>query len=96
MSLEKLVASLGHPLGRRILRYYEDGGRPATPEQLAEALGLPLPDVEYHVVLLAEGGVLRQTESHEQTGYFYDLALRGDNEWVRTILEASRESDGDR
>jgi DNA-binding transcriptional ArsR family regulator len=95
MSLEKLVASLGRPPGRRILRYYEDGGRPATREQLAEALGLPLDEVEHHLDLLVEGGALRQTPSDDGTGCFYDSARRGDFEWVRRVLEASRERDGD-
>ena len=96
MSLEKLVASLGHPLGRRILRYYEDGGRRATPEQLAEALDMPVVDVEDHLVLLVEGGALLQAQPEDAAGYFYESALRGETEWVRRVLEASREKDGDR
>ena len=96
MSLEKLVTSLGHPQGRRVLRYYEDRGQPARPEQLAEALDLPLAEVERHIDLLSEGGALRPTEPEGAIGPFYASALRRDTEWVRRVLEASRESDGDR
>lgn len=49
---QRLVKALGHPLRQRILQELRD--EPASPSELAEALGEPLGNVSYHVKILAE------------------------------------------
>jgi DNA-binding transcriptional ArsR family regulator len=93
--LSKLVASLGDPLGRDILRHCEERGAPTTARELAKALDAPLGDVERHVDLLVAGEalVLVQVQRGEPV---YRSSLDRRMKWVREVLTTSREVDEER
>jgi predicted transcriptional regulator len=93
-----MLAALNHTLRRRILRIFDaDDKRLESPSNFAEALGLPVGKVNYHVTVLVKAGVLElvETRAGRGTEHFYCLTLDGTTEWVCAALEASRESDGD-
>jgi DNA-binding transcriptional ArsR family regulator len=90
-SLSKLVASLGDPLGRRVLRHCEERAEPIGARPLAEKLGAPLIQVERHLRLLVRAGALRIVSTGE--GPTYASSLGESTKWVREILATSREVD---
>jgi DNA-binding transcriptional ArsR family regulator len=68
----RLVKGLAHPLRVRILRALENGT--ASPNELAEALGVPLGNVSYHVRFLARVGLLELVRTQPRRGaieHFY-------------------------
>ncbi len=93
-SLSKLVASLGDPLGRRVLRHCDQAQEPVSPRQLAEALDAPRTQVERHLALLVQGEALRAVHpGGAQAGELYASALDEGAGWIRGVLETSREVD---
>ena len=57
--LQNLTAALGHPVRRLILRKAISKGTPTSPKELSRELTRPLPNVSYHVRILAERGALK-------------------------------------
>ena len=52
-----IAQALSHPLRARALAILAE--RTATPKELAQELGAPLPHMSYHIRTLAELGVIR-------------------------------------
>ena len=84
----RLVKALAHPIRIRILNILDD--KTATPKQLAEALGLPLENVSYHVRTLKDFGFIKLERTRQVRGaveHHYKLAARpqiGDKLWSET------------
>jgi hypothetical protein len=93
LPFEDLPTSLGHPLGRRILRFCEELEAPASPTQIAAALETSLAEIERHAARLTRDGVLRPVADTESGEGLYRSALDDGAGEVRAVLEASRESD---
>jgi DNA-binding transcriptional ArsR family regulator len=62
----QLVKALAHPLRVRILRILES--RTASPNELANELGAPLPNVSYHVRALARAGLAELVRTTPRRG----------------------------
>jgi DNA-binding transcriptional ArsR family regulator len=62
----RLVKALAHPIRVRILTTLEH--RMASPSELAEELGLPLPNVSYHVRKLVNLGLLKLAKTTPRRG----------------------------
>lgn len=93
----ELIAALNHPLRRRILRFYLDGGfQTASATRLATAMEMPLGNVAYHVKTLFRLGVLELVRSEKVRGAeerFYVVGLADQVDCVRGVLEACRAAD---
>jgi DNA-binding transcriptional ArsR family regulator len=63
---ERLGRALGHPLRHRLLRVLTD--RVASPKELAAHLAEPLPNVSYHVRVLAELGCVELVRTVPRRG----------------------------
>jgi DNA-binding transcriptional ArsR family regulator len=90
---EALLAALGHPLRRRILRAMADG-KPTSPRQLSIALSHSLANVSYHVRVLAHLSAVTLVETQPARGseeHFYRSTVTAP--WARQILD-SGETDG--
>ncbi len=92
----KLMKALGHPLRQRILQVL-DRGVEASPKQIAEKMGEPLPNVGYHVRFLAKLDAIelvRIEPGGKSLEHFYRAKVRpvlDEESWSR-ILEKVRES----
>lgn len=81
-----LLAALGHPLRRSILRQMAGGGA-TSPRQLAARLRRPLGNVSYHVRVLAERGAIAPAgtkPSHGSIEHFYRIAVEAP--WALQVL----------
>jgi DNA-binding transcriptional ArsR family regulator len=90
-----MLAALSHSLRRRILRTFESGEE-VSPVQLAKALDSPISEITYHLGVLVKAGAVEPSGAKNKRGarrQLYGLTLDGGAEWVRGVLEASRESD---
>jgi DNA-binding transcriptional ArsR family regulator len=83
----RLLKALAHPLRYRVLWRLNEVV--ASPKELAEELGEPLPKVWYHVVVLHEAGMIelvRETPRRGATEHHYRALVRPvlrDDEWAR-------------
>jgi DNA-binding transcriptional ArsR family regulator len=71
----RLHKALSHPLRQQLLAAMD--GRVASPNQLATELGLPLPNVAYHVKILLQNGVVELVRTEPRRGateHFYRAA----------------------
>ena len=91
----RLVKALAHPIRMKILNILDE--RTATPKELAEALGLPLENVSYHVRTLKDFGFIKLERTRQVRGaveHHYRLAARprvGSKLWAevpRVVQEA--------
>jgi DNA-binding transcriptional ArsR family regulator len=91
----RLVKALAHPIRMKILNILDE--RTATPKELAEALGLPLENVSYHVRTLKDFGFIKLERTRQVRGaveHHYKLAARprvGSKLWAevpRVVQEA--------
>jgi hypothetical protein len=96
LPFEDLPTSLGHPSGRRILRFCEELGAPASATQIAVALEASPAEIERHVALLTRDGMLQPVAPAESGESLYRSALDDGASGVRAVLEASQESDATR
>jgi DNA-binding transcriptional ArsR family regulator len=55
---EKLLAALGHPARREVLGRMVQEGKPLSPAELADQLGMQLSNVSYHARVLVQCGML--------------------------------------
>ena len=84
----RLVKALAHPIRMKILNILDE--RTATPKELAEALGLPLENVSYHVRTLKDFGFIKLERTRQVRGaveHHYRIAARpriGDKLWAET------------
>jgi DNA-binding transcriptional ArsR family regulator len=86
-----LLASLKHPLRRRILRAMASR-TPISPRELADALDEPLSSVSYHVRVLAENGVVKEVRRRQVRGatqHFYRWALK--TKWAQMVLRETED-----
>ena len=73
----EIVKALAHPLRVRILNVLEQ--RTASPNQLANELGVPLGNVSYHVRMLAKIGLIKLVSKRQRRGaieHFYKAEAR--------------------
>src|SRR6266567_3375366 len=69
---ETLLRAISHPLRHRLLSLLDD--RVASPNELAQELGLPLGRVSYHIRLLADLGAIELVRAEPRRGaleHFY-------------------------
>lgn len=83
---DDLIAAVGHPLRREILRRMSDGGR-TSPGALARELDENLGNVAYHVRLLVRRGALRSAGGQRSgpAQHLYRWSVQA--AWVRTMLD---------
>lgn len=92
---EAMIRAIGHPLRRRVLRVLLDEGKPLSPAQIREILGMSLNAVSYQVRVLRRLGALKPAGSQQVRGaleHFYLPAIKGDVP-IETLLEETREWD---
>lgn len=84
---ETRVRLLAHPLRHRLLTILNE--RVASPKELAAELGLPIPNVSYHVQQLRQAGAIELVRKEPRRGveeHFYravQTAGHTDEEWAR-------------
>ena len=80
------VKLLSHPLRHRLLAILNE--RAASPKELAAEVGLPIPNVSYHVDRLLRAGAIELVGQEPRRGvveHFYrgvELASHSDDEWA--------------
>lgn len=96
-SSSELISAVGHPLRRRILLAYLDGGlEGASARELAEALDQRVGQVAYHLKTLAKNDILRPVQSSKRKQAqetHYGWALDVEAVWLRLVLEVSADTD---
>jgi DNA-binding transcriptional ArsR family regulator len=93
MPARRLMASaattrklLAHPLRHRLLAILNE--RVASPKELAAEVGLPIPNVSYHVGRLLDAGVIELVREEPRRGvaeHFYrgvEPAMHSDDDWA--------------
>src|SRR4051812_19120755 len=63
---ERLIRALANPIRRRALAILVEG--PASPKEIAQQLGTPIPTVSYHVNVLRDLGMLELVSSTQRRG----------------------------
>jgi DNA-binding transcriptional ArsR family regulator len=92
----ELLSAVNHPLRRRILFAYLDGGVAcASARGLAEAMELPVEQIAYHLKALAQSDIMRpaQGEGRGAGEDRYGWTLGVEAEWLRLALEVWAGSD---
>ena len=90
----RLIRSLAHPLRHRILQALNL--RVASPSELAEELELPLPNVAYHVKVLAQNDAIELVKTEPVRGaleHFYRATMRPwwtDEVWAELPVSTRR------
>jgi DNA-binding transcriptional ArsR family regulator len=90
-----LVAAIGHPLRRRILRLLRDSDDPRSPSKMAKALGEPLGTTAYHVRVLDKVGALEDAGEQQVRGAVesFFVSTIEDDPTIEALLEETREAD---
>lgn len=89
-----VAKALSHPLRTRILTILEE--RSASPRELADELGVPLPNVSYHVRALASLKLIKLVERVAKRGaieHYYEAIATGeitDEVWAEAPALAKR------
>lgn len=89
------IRALNAPLRRRIMRALHDAGEARSPNELAEALDIPLSNVSYHVRVLKECHVLALTDTQQKRGsveHFYASTVMSNDQAVE-LLEVTKKDD---
>lgn len=92
----QMLEALSHSLRRRILRTFQGHDEEIGSVQLAKILDSPISEVVYHLGFLVKAGALEPRGMDDARGasrQVYVLTSDGGAEWVRGVLDASRESD---
>jgi DNA-binding transcriptional ArsR family regulator len=82
-----LLAALGHPLRRRILRRMRDEEM-MSPRRLAREFELPVSNIAYHVRVLADCGALTLVQVQPVRGaikHYYQSSVKAP--WAQTIID---------
>ncbi|HVW17926.1 MAG TPA: winged helix-turn-helix domain-containing protein [Solirubrobacteraceae bacterium] len=66
LSDDRIVKALAHPARREILRIFDEGI--ASPKEIAGKVGLPLPNVSYHVKILRDLGLIELKRTTPRRG----------------------------
>jgi DNA-binding transcriptional ArsR family regulator len=66
LSDDRIVKALAHPARREILRIFDEGI--ASPKEIAGQVGLPLPNVSYHVKILRDLGLIELKRTTPRRG----------------------------
>jgi DNA-binding transcriptional ArsR family regulator len=91
---DELMMALDHPLRRSILRLMADG-ETTSPVDLAEALDHPVPNLAYHVRVLAKCKAVKLVGTARVRGatqHFYTTAV--DAPWALRILGLDHRENG--
>lgn len=87
---DAVIAALGHPLRRAILRRLENNANGGlSPSDLAKELNAPLPNLSYHVRTLVESGVLKLVKTKPRRGaveHYYSRAGNAVDKQVAEVL----------
>lgn len=89
------IKALGTLQRRRILRILQEAGEARSPNEIAEAFGVPVGYFSYHVKVLKECSALALTDTRQMRGaveHFYASTVM-ENELVVKFLEATRADD---
>jgi DNA-binding transcriptional ArsR family regulator len=86
-SSSELISAVSHPLRRRILSAYLEGGvECASAAELAKTLDQRVGQVAYHLKTLAKSEILRPVPD-------YRWALGVEEEWLRLVLAVWTEAE---
>jgi hypothetical protein len=91
---ERLIKALAHPLRHRLLAILNE--RVASPKQLADELGERLPNVSYHVRILADLGCIELVSLTPRRGaveHHYRALMRpffDDHDWAKLPASTRR------
>lgn len=89
-----LIQALDHPLRRRVLRLFNKNTE-WSPADLTMSLSAELGNLSYHMKVLSDLGVTRQTRTEKVRGttkHFY-VSVVADNKLVRAILAKTKDDD---
>lgn len=90
---EALHSAFTHPLRRHILKLCLEANEPLSPKALSRLIKHRLPNVSYHVRVLAECGALEivaERPVRGSTEHFYEVTpLVKETPWIRIILRLS-------
>jgi DNA-binding transcriptional ArsR family regulator len=89
------IKAINAPQRRRILRALHEAGEARSPNELAEAFGISVSHVSYHVKVLKECRALGLTDTRQRRGaveHFYASTVMN-NEMAIKLLEATRAED---
>jgi DNA-binding transcriptional ArsR family regulator len=89
------IKALGAPQRRRKLRVLQEAGEARSPNEIAEAFGVPVGYVSYHVKVLRDCGALALTDTQHKRGaveHFYASTVTN-NGLVVQALEVTRADD---
>jgi DNA-binding transcriptional ArsR family regulator len=90
----QVVRAIAHPLRQEILRLLNE--RVASPTEIAAELGLPVPNVSYHVTILARYDCIELIRTRPRRGaveHFYRATMRPmihDDQWTQLPLSLRR------
>ena len=88
---DAVLSALGHPVRREILRKLaESNGKGVSPTEIADDLGEKLPNVSYHIRILAKTGVLKLVKTEPRRGaieHFYKRAGNSVDKGVTEVLK---------
>jgi predicted transcriptional regulator len=89
-SEEALHSAFTHPLRRTLLKLCVEADEPLSPKSLARLADHRLPNVSYHVRVLAECGaieIVAERPVRGSTEHFYEVTpLVKETSWIRTAL----------
>lgn len=91
----KLIEALGHPIRRELLRELHRAGEEMSPTQLCEIVGKQVSNVDYHINVLADRGILRRTKVRRVRGFkqnFY-VSEVSEHKQVASILADTEKGD---
>jgi DNA-binding transcriptional ArsR family regulator len=88
---DAVLKAVAHPLRRAILRRLESNANGGlSPKDLAKELGTELPNLSYHIRILADTGVLKLVKTKPRRGaieHFYKRAGNHVDRKVGEVLE---------
>lgn len=90
-----LLAALGHPLRREILRQMAGEEAATSPREIAIAVERPLSNVSYHVRVLADCAAVALVKTKAARGsmqHFYRMTVEAP--WARQMLGLAEKDDG--
>jgi DNA-binding transcriptional ArsR family regulator len=94
-SVTESVKAIGSPHRRRLLRILHVAGEARSPNEMSEALGVPVSHISYHVKVLKSCRVIALTDTQPRRGaveHFYASTI-ADNPLMGSLLEATQAED---
>jgi DNA-binding transcriptional ArsR family regulator len=90
-----IIASLAHPVRRKVLRVLHEPGGPRSPSKAAKRLGLPWQTVSHHFTFLSEREIIEMVRWNEVRGaveHVYE-SLVADDPLVKEMLRRTEKDD---